>query len=445
MRRLLHRLVYQNAAEWDPQNTTFDEVNSIYANIWRSGFKRLRFPVQVETEYRGARRQGSRRRMTTAAITALVGLGLWIGLDAALAGYFQFPLAWTTLGSIGLVIAVALTLLAIFRGKYESYVPWAVTAVRICIGLALIYLQTVMEMRGMPGAIYPYIVLLIALGIAFMSATMTWYTTLAGIVTALIFGISQFVLFPVGTSHPAYELYFLMVMIAIGTAGSWRLEHKDREQFLLSRILAQLAERDSLSGLLNHGAFVSHCERAWRQAAREGKPVALITLDIDYFKRFNDYYGHPAGDKCIAQVGEILNQKIRRGLDAGARLGGEEFATFWYDIPKEQANKIAEDIRKSIEALAIPHKPSSVARSVTVSVGVLCATPKPTQAFIVALQTVDNALYRAKKAGRNQIVVELNLLASQDAVIRNLSRRNRIPRVDDQPPSSDLSTGELNS
>lgn len=423
IQRFFRLILNFDATEWDIESPTNSTPNSRYAKVWKDGFMLLRFPPEVEIEYLQSRSKSKRRRIATGAVVGLIGIGLWLGLDAALGEYFQFTVAWTTLGGAGLIIALSLVLFVLFQGKYESYIPLGVTTVRVCIGLAFIYLQTVMELRGMEGAIYPYVALLIFLGLAFMSGMMTWYTTLAGSLIALIFGISQLLLLPLAFYHPGYDLFFLSMMLVIGTAGSWRLEHKDREQFLLSKILAQLAEHDSLSGLLNHGAFVSHCERAWKQAAREGKPVSLITLDIDYFKSFNDYYGHPAGDHCIAQVGTIINQRIRRGMDAGARLGGEEFATFWYDLPQAEANKIAEDIRQAIEGLAIPHKPSSVSSWLTVSVGVLCVNPQPSQSFGVALQAVDNALYRAKEAGRNRVVVELGLLEAHEATFDSVPRR----------------------
>lgn len=325
-------------------------------------------------------------------------------LDTYMGPYFEFPAAWITIGVVVLPLA-CLALLALYGRRTRLCSPWIVFSVGVLVGAAFLYLGTVMQVGNMPGARYPYIALLVTMSAIFMTGMMTWRAAIASILITLGYGVSQSILVYSGLSHTDYGLFFLAATIVIGTAGSWRLEHTDRQQFLLSRILAEMAEHDSLTGLLNHGAFIAHCERAWRQAARESKPVGLMIADIDHFKEYNDHYGHPAGDECLVRIGELLAHSGKRGLDAAGRLGGEEFAVFWYGISGSDLERLVERVRKRVSDLAIPHMHSPVTPHVTVSIGALGLTPRSDQPFEIALQTTDKALYAAKAAGRNRVVV----------------------------------------
>lgn len=170
------------------------------------------------------------------------------------------------------------------------------------------------------------------------------------------------------------------------------------------RLLNQLAERDSLTGIHNRCDFARAAAGIWAQAARERKPLALMMVDVDFFKGYNDRHGHPAGDRCLIEVGAILARHARRPLDVLARHGGEEFVVlFGYNA----ARKAREGVRAELAALELKQPADGSCASITISVGVALVLPEQGRsAHLRALvETADQALYVAKTGGRNQCVV----------------------------------------
>jgi diguanylate cyclase (GGDEF)-like protein len=167
--------------------------------------------------------------------------------------------------------------------------------------------------------------------------------------------------------------------------------------------LRRLVGVDSLTGIANRRHFDRSLEREVRRARREGRPLSLIFLDLDEFKRFNDTYGHPRGDEVLRHVAQTLNETFRRGGDFVARYGGEEFAVVLPDVDARRAALYAERLRRRIWRLAIPYGNSSSADRVTISGGVATIAPRMKVSADQLLRAADKALYRAKCLGRNQI------------------------------------------
>ncbi|MBQ0743928.1 MAG: diguanylate cyclase [Pseudomonas sp.] len=167
--------------------------------------------------------------------------------------------------------------------------------------------------------------------------------------------------------------------------------------------LEKMSLTDGLTNLANRRHFDQFLEHEWGRAKRLSTPLALIMLDIDYFKPFNDHYGHPAGDECLREVARILQGVVRRPTDLLARYGGEEFAIVLPDT--DNAAQVAEACRAAVEAAKIEHKLSEIRSVVTVSVGVCARTPGPTTSLEELKEQADAALYRAKDAGRNMVVL----------------------------------------
>lgn len=164
----------------------------------------------------------------------------------------------------------------------------------------------------------------------------------------------------------------------------------------------QAAKIDALTGLSNRRALDEEVERVWMNRDREDRTVAVVMLDIDCFKLFNDRYGHAAGDTCLKRVANILASEVfAEGLLA-VRFGGEEFLLFLPDMPLDTARELAERVRRRIEHLGIPHEDSDVARIVTASLGV-CAGLVRAHSFDELVNGADAALYAAKRSGRNQV------------------------------------------
>jgi diguanylate cyclase (GGDEF)-like protein len=167
--------------------------------------------------------------------------------------------------------------------------------------------------------------------------------------------------------------------------------------------LRRLVAVDSLTGIPNRRHFDRSLEREVRRTRREGRPLSLIFLDLDEFKRFNDTYGHPRGDAVLRQVAQTLNETFRRGGDVVARYGGEEFAVVLPDVDARRAALYAERLRRRIWRLAIPYGNSSSTDRVTISGGVATIAPRTKVSADQLLRAADQALYRAKCLGRNQI------------------------------------------
>lgn len=167
--------------------------------------------------------------------------------------------------------------------------------------------------------------------------------------------------------------------------------------------LRRLVAVDALTGIANRRHFDRSLEREVRRARREGRPLSLIFLDLDEFKRFNDTYGHPRGDEVLRHVAQTLNETFRRGGDFVARYGGEEFAVVLPDVDARRAALYAERLRRRIWRLAIPYGSSSSGDRVTISGGVATIAPRMKVSADQLLRAADKALYRAKCLGRNQI------------------------------------------
>jgi diguanylate cyclase (GGDEF)-like protein len=170
-------------------------------------------------------------------------------------------------------------------------------------------------------------------------------------------------------------------------------------------LLRTLAHIDGLTGLANRRHFDDKLAGEWRRCSRSGKPLSLILIDIDHFKRYNDCYGHPAGDECLREVSACLKAGFTRSHDLVARYGGEEFACVLPETPFAGAEAKAESLESAVRALRIRHEKSEVAYGiVTISLGVAVATPSVDDRRADLIACADRALYMAKDAGRGQVV-----------------------------------------
>lgn len=211
--------------------------------------------------------------------------------------------------------------------------------------------------------------------------------------------------------------------------------------------LRRIATTDGLTDVANRRRFDESLEREWRRARRSGDPLALLMIDIDHFKLFNDRYGHPAGDACLRSVAQALVGASLRPADLVARYGGEEFVVLLPKTPRAGAEHLAHGVLDAVEALGIAHEASLTARLVTVSVGVACydddsecwVPPSADSRFsddlrarcspIDLVQAADKALYSAKNAGRAQ--ARLLDIADVDTphLARDIAPSSRKPRA----------------
>jgi diguanylate cyclase (GGDEF)-like protein len=180
-----------------------------------------------------------------------------------------------------------------------------------------------------------------------------------------------------------------------------------RKSFLEGRLIAEFAENDALTGTRNRRVFDEHLDRLWKRAIEDGRPIAVLLIDVDHFKKYNDRYGHQAGDRALRRVAETLQRFADRPLDVLARYGGEEFAVVLNDTDTRQAAHIADRMRRAVGDLGIEQR-DGVSGRVTISVGVAALAPAAGRDPRGALQLADQALYEAKLRGRNRIELKEN-------------------------------------
>ena len=170
-----------------------------------------------------------------------------------------------------------------------------------------------------------------------------------------------------------------------------------------SDLLESFAALDGLTGIPNRRRFDETYSGEWRRAVRSGRPLSLVMMDIDYFKQYNDNYGHGAGDDCLIQVASCLSSCVSRPCDLVARYGGEEFVALLPLTDAAGAQAIAERLVANTAALTIPHGYSAVSDHITISAGCATVYPLKNAALESLLQTADLMLYRAKSEGRNRV------------------------------------------
>jgi diguanylate cyclase (GGDEF)-like protein/PAS domain S-box-containing protein len=171
----------------------------------------------------------------------------------------------------------------------------------------------------------------------------------------------------------------------------------------LQKELEALSFKDGLTGVANRRMFDSVIDAEWTNARRNQRPLSLLMIDIDYFKQYNDYYGHLQGDECLRRVAQTLGSAGKRAHDFFARFGGEEFILVLPETDENSAAKIAERCRNLVFKSQIPHAESPVSQLVTVSIGVGTIVPSQTDYLLSFIDVVDKRLYQAKQRGRNRI------------------------------------------
>ncbi len=171
-----------------------------------------------------------------------------------------------------------------------------------------------------------------------------------------------------------------------------------------NRRLAALSTTDALTGLSNRRQFDEVWHAEWQRAARGGLALAVVLIDVDQFKAYNDHYGHPAGDECLRRVASILAREVRRSGELVARYGGEEFVLVLPGADTEEARAVAERVRRAVEEAGIEHVGTGTTPVVTISAGVVSGRPRHASDAEALLREADVALYLAKQQGRNRVM-----------------------------------------
>ena len=187
---------------------------------------------------------------------------------------------------------------------------------------------------------------------------------------------------------------------------AYRALRQSQQQLLeINLELQRLTNSDGLTGLSNRRYFDEYLNAEWRRAQREQSQLALLMIDVDAFKAYNDTYGHVAGDEVLRRVASVIRENCARPADLPARFGGEEFAMILPATSPGGARLLGEKVRRAIEALQVPHEGSPTSPWLTVSIGGAVIVPAPDQMFSRLVELADTGLYQAKRNGRNQVLM----------------------------------------
>lgn len=199
-----------------------------------------------------------------------------------------------------------------------------------------------------------------------------------------------------------YQLFFKINHSGAAPPNSTRIEQLEEENHRLQG----LANTDALTQIANRRYFDSYLEREWKRMLRDRTPLSLILCDIDYFKIYNDTWGHQAGDGCLRQVAQAIQRALKRPTALVARYGGEEFAIILPQTTASEAVQIAEDIRLTVKAIALPFNTSKYmglpSSSVTISLGIATTIPSSNVSSHDLISAADTALYESKEQGRDR-------------------------------------------
>lgn len=202
-----------------------------------------------------------------------------------------------------------------------------------------------------------------------------------------------------------YSAFFLVAFNLICAIGRYMLDKTYRRNFLTRMIAVELAERDPLTGIYNRRVFEGRLDILLRQSQREQASLTVLVLDIDHFKRINDHGGHALGDRALRNMAEALQDIVRRPLDCTARLGGDEFAALWIGLPEAEIEGRVADLTTRF-ALRGQQLTATLGQPTTLSIGIAHAADVRGHDAESLLKAADNALYKAKDAGRAQTRIE---------------------------------------
>jgi diguanylate cyclase (GGDEF)-like protein len=372
-----------------------------YARQLKAGFPWLRFGAELESTYRQTTLEEHFPHIRVNLCLAIVAVVALSAMEATILGP---PLSRTSniLHMLVMIPALLVCLGASFSEHRHRFYPPLSLAASLVIGLSVVTVQVAAETGG--ASIMLPCLELTAIFIYFMGG-LTFYNALGSNVVILLAYIAAGAELGLPGRQFGFDALSIVAANVFCASVAYMHEKTSRQRFLEAALLSEMVARDGLTGIQNRRMFDQHIHRAWQQAQRDSQRIAVLLVDIDCFKDYNDRYGHQAGDECLRAVAVSLSQCARRPLDFVARYGGEEFAVILYEASREYVAEVLTRIQRSIAELNIPHEASRVASRLTVSIGAAFVLPGPNRTHEGLIQLADEALYSAKEQGRNCVVV----------------------------------------
>jgi diguanylate cyclase (GGDEF)-like protein len=371
-----------------------DLPDSLFAEQLRHCDPSRPFPPELEAEYERCDLAGNRGLIRTictcAAILAVEHSG--VQLVAGSGGAVLYA-------ELGAIVAISLVLgvLAWDASLERRYRPWANVLVPLRGTVVVAHL---VDLAAHGAVVFLMTLPVMVVGAFFFLGLKFRFALLSSLLCAGSFVLCA-VHFHLAAPIALRACIYLAFTLVTCSIGARQLERRSRTSFLESHVIAEMAQRDALTGARNRRSFDEHLVRIWHDAAASRRSLAIILIDVDHFKAYNDRYGHLAGDEALRRVARAVQGFVRRPLDLLARYGGEEFGVILYDATGSEARAAADRMRRAVMELALEHLGSRTAETVTISLGVAAVEPTLLREYRGALQLADQALYQAKMRGRN--------------------------------------------
>ncbi|KGM40809.1 hypothetical protein JY96_14190 [Aquabacterium sp. NJ1] len=397
-----------------------DEVATATEQFNKS-WSRLRFPAALEHQFVN---DCAPRRLRYFVLSSLLSLFVFNGF--LLVDYLMVPdVFWLAvkirLGMFTPFAIIALVSVWLLRDKMVTQIPTLVGECLVVISgaLAAACLAYLLTNSRAATSQYYHVGLMVVIMYGNVVQRLRFWFAVAFSLTVYAIHIGGVMMVPAFNPRLILPIALLIGATMVFTLmANYALERDERRQYLLSlrrkhllqdlgevqQRLQQLSRMDTLTGLFNRRHFQQYLEQTWQRAQYDQTPVAVLMLDVDHFKQYNDRYGHPVGDQCLMQVAHAMQDSLRRPGDLVARYGGEEFIAVLPGADKDTAHQAAERIREAIIKQGIVHEASATAAMVTASIGVVSCRAREGVQEQDLIAAADSALYKAKQAGRNQVV-----------------------------------------
>lgn len=390
-----------------------DEIKKLEA-VDRRGGLRLRFSARLERQFQDYYAVTFKNYRRASLMIALLVIGMVGLLDVVVFGD-----DWYTIAKIRYGLGVPFVAIAGFFVFSERFLVLQQQLITHCC-FFISFTATVLLLVG-PDSAYPlylaaYILLALFAGaivrLSFSRAAMVMLLTAVGFNYLIIYLRPQ----PLDIIA-SYNAYFTCAAL-MSLAANYYMEMSVRREFVQQKLirlernqlkemnhkLHHMATVDPLTGVSNRRQLEKSLDAEWRRASRSNAELSLLMIDIDAFKKYNDGYGHQAGDRCLAKIAECIANSFKRSSDTVARYGGEEFVALLPETSAEQAAQLAEMLCDNVRRLGVEHGFSDTAKVVTLSVGVATCRPTIDGSFEDVVRWADLALYEAKESGRNRFV-----------------------------------------
>ena len=371
-----------------------------YRRQMDAGFRNLSFPTDMEAEYSSQYLERNIAKQRTALWVSAVLMLILIPFDfSVLSGkpedFYSLLRIGITLPLLG--VSYVCTYFLLFQQRFQTIAFGMVLFVGLSTNLCVAYANKL-------GQQLPYEGLILIIFMGFLLAGMGFRLSLACACLLFLSYCLLAIFYMPPHAMLMHELIFIFGSCLVGGAAAYTLEYQSRLGFLQKGALRSAAKIDPLTNLLNRGAINYQLEIIMDHAFREQNFVTMVLLDVDYFKRYNDTYGHVQGDTCLVDVAKALSKGCRRSLDFAGRYGGEEFILVWFDTKPEEMARLSELISSNIQQLNILHEKSKVSEYITLSGGMVTGIPSDTLTSSVFIQKADDILYESKNRGRNRIL-----------------------------------------